>query len=79
MTTFYIGEKHAYRDEVTLARAESARNAVHAPHAETLDWDARLIFMIRHEGETRYMTDSVDVQSFVAKHPSCDVRVIAVH
>ena len=46
MTTLYVGEKHAYRDELSIARAESARQAVNAPRAETLDWDAKLLFRV---------------------------------
>lgn len=79
MATLYVGEKHAYRDEVSMARAESARIAANAPRAETLDWAARLVFRVTVDGAVRYTTDDIEVMKIVAKHPDCDVKVISVH
>jgi hypothetical protein len=74
----YVGEKHAYRDELSFARAESARGAVNAPRAETLDWDAKLLFRVTWDDQEIYTTDDIVVRQLVTKHPHCDVHVISV-
>ena len=78
MTTLYVGEKHAYRDELSIARAESARQANNAPRAETLDWDAKLLFRVTWDDQELYTTDDIAVRQLVTKHPNCDVRVISI-
>ncbi|MDW3204206.1 MAG: hypothetical protein R8L07_01590 [Alphaproteobacteria bacterium] len=79
MATLYVGEKHAYRDEVSAARAESAHIAVHAARAHTLDWDAKLVFRVDFEdGRRHFTTDDIEVRKLVEKHPDCHVHVITV-
>lgn len=78
MTTLYVGEKHAYRDEVSMARAESARTAVHAPRTESLDWDAKLVFRVTKDGVAHYTTDNIEVLKLVNANPSCHVKVLSV-
>ena len=78
MTLLYVGEKHAYRDEVSIARAESAQVAVAAPRAQTLDWAAKLLFRVTWDGGQIYTTDSIEVTKLVDQHPNCDVKVISV-
>lgn len=78
MATLYVGQNHAYRDEVSAARAESAEVAVHAARAHTLDWDAKLVFRVDHDGRTHYTTDDIEVRKLVGKHPTCQVHVITV-
>ena len=78
MATLYVGEKHAYRDEVSLARAESARMTAIAAHAETIDWDAKLLFRVAWADHQVYTTDDIEVRKMVTAHPECDVKVITI-
>ena len=79
MATLYIGKEHAYRDEVSLARAESAHAAVHAVRTDTLDWRASLLFRLTWDSEDHYTTDDVEVRRWVTAHPEADVSVLSVH
>jgi hypothetical protein len=79
MTTLYVGEKHAYRDEVSIAREESPRAAIQAVRMNTLEWDPRLLYQIRWNGGENMTTDVVEVYGLVKDHPDCDVRIIPVH
>ncbi len=78
MTMLYVGTKHAYRDEVSAARAESARVAVNGPRADSLDFNPVLLFRVTWDGAERYTTDDIEVRHLVAQHPDCDVKVISV-
>lgn len=78
MTTLYIGKEHAYRDEVSAARAESAHMAVHAPRMETLEWDPRLLFRVRWDEKETFTTDHIEVHGLVKAHPDCDVHIVTV-
>ncbi len=78
MATLYVGEKHAYRDEVSAARAESAHIAVHGARAFTVDWDAKLVFRVDFDGTAHYTTDEIEVRKLVEKHPDCHVHVSTV-
>ena len=79
METLYVGKDHAYRDEFSLARAESAYAAVHAVKASTLDWAARLLFRLTWDSEDHYTTDDIEVRHWLADHPDAHVSVLTVH
>lgn len=78
MTILYVGKKHAYRDEISMARAESARVAVQAPRAETLDRDPKLVFRVTTEDKAYYTTDNIEVLRMVGENPACRVKVLSV-
>jgi len=78
MTMLYVGNNHAYRDEVSAARAESARVAANAPRADSLDFNPSLLFRVVWDGDDHYTTDDIEVRHWVAAHPECDVKVMSV-
>lgn len=79
MATLYIGKDHAYRDEISLARAESAHAAVHAARANTLDWSARLLFRLTWDCEDHFTTDTIEARHWLVDHPEAAVRVMTVN
>lgn len=79
MAILYVGKDHAYRDEISLARAESAHAAVHAVRAPTLDWSASLLFKLTWGVEEHYTTDDIQVRHWLADHPEAEVAIMTVH
>lgn len=78
MTTLYIGQERAYRDELSIARAESARAAVTAPRAQTLEWTPKLVFRVTWDAEDHFTTDDVVLRKWVTQHPDSAVQVLSV-